>query len=43
MTYLNHAAEEISKFLLDNEFVEEEIDFVKVFEPRFVRAYEPAS
>jgi len=43
MTYLNFAAEEISKFLLDNDFVEEEIDFAKVFEPRFVRAYEPAS
>lgn len=43
MTYLNHAAEEISKFLLENDFVEEKIDLAKVFEPRFVRAYEPAS
>jgi NitT/TauT family transport system substrate-binding protein len=43
MTYLSFAAEEISKFLLDNEFVEEKIDYAKVFEPRFVRAYEPAS
>jgi NitT/TauT family transport system substrate-binding protein len=43
MTYLNFAADEISKFLLENDFVEEKIDFAKVFEPRFVRAYEPAS
>jgi NitT/TauT family transport system substrate-binding protein len=43
MTYLNYAAEEISRFLLENEFVEEKIELAKVFEPRFVRAYEPAS
>jgi NitT/TauT family transport system substrate-binding protein len=43
MTYLEYAAQEIAKFMLENEFIEEKLDLAKVFEPRFVRAYEPAS
>ena len=43
MTHLNFATEEISKFLLENDFVEKKVDFAKVFEPRFVKDYQPPS
>lgn len=43
MTHLNFAADEIARFMLENDFVDKEFDFATVFEPRFVSAYEPAS
>ena len=39
ITHLDFAAKEIGQFLLDNGFVEKQIDTSSLFEPRFVREY----
>ncbi|MGE0544609.1 MAG: ABC transporter substrate-binding protein [Dehalococcoidia bacterium] len=39
ITHLDFAAKEIGQFLLDNGFVEKQIDTANLFEPRFVREY----
>jgi NitT/TauT family transport system substrate-binding protein len=39
ITHLDFAAKEIGQFLLDNGFVEKQIDAENLFEPRFVREY----
>ncbi|HLF78321.1 MAG TPA: ABC transporter substrate-binding protein [Dehalococcoidia bacterium] len=41
ITRLNFAAKEISDFLLANKFIEKPITLSAVFEPRFVKAFQP--
>jgi NitT/TauT family transport system substrate-binding protein len=39
MTHLDYAAKEISSFMLENGFIEKQLNLVALFEPKFVQEY----